>query len=130
MTLTFEPQRVAPQGTLVEAARLPTSSSLRVYFRAPLDAAGLTTVIMKVMVTNNPSQLLLLGFPITFLALDRGTIPLKDVFDRWMNEQWHRAYFRAMVQIAKSSYIGEEVVTESLNQRFQLLSQRIWDPVA
>ena len=48
----------------------------------------------------------------------------------WMHDQWHRTHFHAMVQIAKSSYIGEEVVTESLNQRFQRLSQRIWDPVA
>ena len=45
LTLTFEPQRVVPQGTLVEAPRLPTASSLRVHFRAPLDANGLTAAV-------------------------------------------------------------------------------------
>ena len=130
LTLTFEPRRSVPQGTLVDAATLPAASSLRVYFRAPQDANGLSAAVTKDVVTNNPAQLLLLGFPITFMALDRSVIPLKDIFDVWIRDQWHHAYFKAMVQIARSSYIGEEVVTESLNQRFQRLSQRVWDPVA
>jgi hypothetical protein len=40
LTLTFSPQQVTPGGAIIQRARLPTATSLRVYFSAPQNPAG------------------------------------------------------------------------------------------
>ena len=70
-----------------------------------------------------------LGVDISFMAIKHGHIPLKDVFDAWIEDCWNQVYFMAMAQIAKTMYIGEEVATDTQKQRFHNLSQRKYDRV-
>ena len=56
------------------------------------------------------------------MAIKHGQIPLKDVFDAWIEDRWNNVLFMAMAQIAKTMYIGEEIVTDTLKQRFHNLS--------
>ena len=44
LTMTFQPQRIIPQGDMIDENKLPAASSLRVYFRAPLNGAGKWTL--------------------------------------------------------------------------------------
>ena len=129
VSLTFNPQQVIPQGTMVEAAQLPTASQLRIYFRAPQNAGGgLLNAITKDMLLNHTTDIFrLVGVP-SFLAIKHGQIPNKDVYDAWIEDQCNQAYFAAMKQIAQKIYIGEEVATDTLRQRFLKLSQRKYNP--
>jgi hypothetical protein len=62
------------------------------------------------------------------MAICTGTIPLKDVYDNWIRDQIHRAYFQGMTMVIRATYIGQEIATENLSQRFHKLSQRNYDP--
>ena len=114
---------------MVEAAQLPTASQLRIYFRAPQNAGGgLLNAITKDMLLNHTTDIFrLVGVP-SFLAIKHGQIPTKDVYDAWIEDQCNQAYFAAMKQIAQKIYIGEEVATDTLRQRFLKLSQRKYNP--
>jgi hypothetical protein len=69
-------------------------------------------------------------FPqLSIMGLKSGAIPLKDTFDVWQQEQISHAYFNAMKMIARCTYIGSEVATENLSQRFHKLLQRKWNPI-
>ena len=58
LTMTFEPQGIIPQGDMIDAAKLPAGSSLRVYLRAPANAGGgLLNAISKAMLVNTPEQI-------------------------------------------------------------------------
>jgi hypothetical protein len=46
-----------------------------------------------------------------------------------MSEQIHKTYFYAMGQIAHKMFIGTEIATDTLKQRFHKLSQRRWNNV-
>ena len=131
LTLTLDPRRIIPQGTMVDAAALPHATTLRIYFRAPQNAAGgLLNAVTKDMLTQSPADILRVqGMPV-FLAVDRGTLPVREAFDRWILDQRNHIYFEAMVQIARKSYIGTEVITETLQHRIRAVNQREWDPIA
>ena len=119
VSLTFNPQQVIPQGTMVEAAQLPAASQLRIYFHAPQNAGGgLLNAITKDMLLNHTTDIFWLGGVPTFLAVKHGQIPTKDVYDAWIEDQCNQAYFATMKQIAQKIYIGEEVATDTLRQRF------------
>jgi hypothetical protein len=94
-----------------------------------LDANGLHANLTKDMLVNNPSQIFLTFVNLVFTSVKHGLIPMKDVFDAWLSEQTHKTYFYAMGQIAFKMFIGAEVATDSLKQRFHKLSQRRWNPV-
>ena len=85
--------------------------------------------ITKDLLLNNTSNLLRLGVDISFMTIKNGRIQLKDGFNEWIEDRWNQVYFMAMAQIAKAMYIGEEVATDTLTQRFHGLSQRKYDPV-
>ena len=133
MTLTFNPRQATPQGTLITANELPQSSMIRVYIRAPLNNAvaggGLLNAITKDLLVNNTANVFRLGVQITVMAVKQGGLPFKDVFDHWLDERCNEVYFSGMKQVAKKMYIGTEVATDTLKQRFHGLSQRKYDPV-
>jgi len=56
-------------------------------------------------------------------------LPSKEIFVEWHDEHCNEVYFSGMKQIAKNSYVGVEVATETLRQRFHNLSQRKFNPV-
>ena len=60
--------------------------------------------------------------------MKHGQIPTKDVYDAWIKDQCNQAYFAAMKQITQKIYIGEEVATDTLRQRFLKLGQRKYNP--
>ena len=64
------------------------------------------------------------------MSLKNGQIPLRDNFDAWLTEQINRTYFFGMAQIARTVYIGRDIATETLKQRFHRLSQKKWDHYA
>ena len=101
---------------MVNAAHLPAASQTCIYFRAPQNAAGggLLNAITKNILTTQPENIFQLVNRPPFLAVKQGHIPLKDVFDAWLQEQLNHAYFFAMKQIGKHLYIGQEIPTESL----------------
>ena len=130
VTLTFDPRRITPQGTnLIRANQLPTSSQIVAYFRVPQDAGGVHANITRDMIENHPEQILGIFPDIVFMAISRGTTPLTNTFDTWMNDQWNHVIFESAVQLATKQYVGAEVATESLRQRLNRLNQREWDPV-
>ena len=132
LTITFAPRHVVPLGGMIEARLLPDASTLRVYIRAPLNAigvgGGLLNAIDKNMLINQPGNIFRLAGAQTILAIKHGQIPLKDVFDAWMDERLNEAYFKGMAQVATVIYIGEEVATDTLKQRFHGLGQRRYNP--
>ena len=126
MTLTFHPQQILPDGNLVERASLPSESTMRIYFRAPLQGGGLSNAVTKAMVTANPDQIFRVfpgGLP-QFMGIKQGNLPQPEVFNEWMNERFNQVLFSAMKQIAYKAYIGEDVATDTLKQRFHKLGQR------
>jgi hypothetical protein len=52
MTLTYSPQNAVANGSMVDVANLPEAASIRIYFRAPLDANGLHANRTKDMLTT------------------------------------------------------------------------------
>jgi hypothetical protein len=118
MTLTYSPQNAVANGTMVDVATLPEAASIQIYFRAPLDPNGLHANLTKDMLTNNPAQIFLTFVNVVFTSIKHGQIPMKDVFDSCMSEQVHKTYFYAMGQIAFKMFIGAEVATDTLKQRF------------
>ena len=131
LTFTINPRAITPRGAMVDAAKLPEQSSLRVYIRTPLNVVGrgMLVTITKDMLVNDATTILRLGVDISFMAIKHGRIPLKDVFDEWIEDRWNQVYVMAMAQIAKTMCIGEEVATDTLKQRFHSLSQRKYNPV-
>ena len=85
--------------------------------------------VTKNILTTQPENIFRLVNRPPFPAVKQGHIPLKDVFDAWLQEQLNHAYFFAMKQIGKHLYIGQEIPTESLRQRFHNLQQKRWNPV-
>ena len=57
--------------------------------------------ITKNLLLNSTTDLLRLGVDISFMAIKNGRIPLKDVFDEWIEDRWNEVYFFAMAQIVK-----------------------------
>ena len=72
--------------------------------------------ITKDIVFNDVTTLLQLGVPISFMAIKHGQIPLKDVFDAWIEDRWNNVLFMAKAQIAMTIYIGKEIATDTLKQ--------------
>jgi hypothetical protein len=132
MTLTFSPTAIIPNGDMVNATKLPEDSSIRIYMRAPMNPGaagnGLHNAITKDILTTNPVNILNMFGAVTFLALKTGQIPLRDHYDAWLREQFNQTYFSAMAQIALMVYIGRDIATETLKQRFHRLAQKKWDP--
>ena len=54
---------------------------------------------------------------------------MADVFDNWMDDRHNHTYFKAMTMIADNMYIGEEVATDTLRQRFHSLAQKKYNKV-
>jgi hypothetical protein len=129
MTLTYSPRDAVANGTMVNVVALPEAASIRIYFRAPLDANGLHANLTKDMLVNHPEQIFLTFVNTVFTSIRHGQIPMKDVFDAWMAEQINKTYFYAMGQIARKMFIGAEIATDALKQRFHKLSQRRWNNV-
>jgi hypothetical protein len=69
MTLTYSPQNVVANGTMVDVANLPEAASIRIYFCAHLDANGLHANLTKDMLTNNPAQIFLTFVNIVFTSI-------------------------------------------------------------
>jgi hypothetical protein len=129
MTLTYSPQNAVANGTMVDVANLPEAASVWINFRAPLDPNGLHANLTKDMLVNNPGQIFLTFVNTVFTSIKHGQIPMKDVFDAWMSEQIHKTYFYAMGQIARKMFIGAEIATDTIKQRFHKLSQWWWNHV-
>ena len=127
LTLTFAPQNAIANGRMVAVDQLPEAASIRIYMRAPTDDQGLHASITKAILTTTPAQILQMFVNSVFTAIKHGQIPMKDVFDSWMSEQIHQTYFAAMGQLAFKMFIGVEVATDTLKQRFHRLSQRRWN---
>jgi hypothetical protein len=130
LTVTFSPQNAFITGG-INAAQLPEPTTTRVFVRAPMDPAGglLAAVTRDMLMTN--TNTFVTNFPdIVFHAQKNGSVLTPDVFRDWMREQLHQAYFYGMEQIIQAIYIGRQVATETLSQRFHRLSQRKWDPIA
>ena len=108
---------------------MPVTTSTRVYCRAPQEpTGGLHNQITKAVLINTPDTILRLGLPIVFLGLKHGQIPLKDVFDTWMDNQHNHTLFKAVCQLANKTHIGQEIATDALKQRFHNLAQRGCNP--
>ena len=126
-TLTFNPQAVVAQGTVVDPRELPAATSLRIHFRAPQrPAGGLADDITKTILRDSTRDIFATHANVVLCAM-RNNYPVKDAFDTWIQDQWNHTWFSAMKQCAKKTYIGTEVPTDTLKQRFYRLNQRMWD---
>ena len=85
--------------------------------------------VTKDILVNNTANIFWLGVQLTVMAVKQGGLPFKDIFDQWLDERCNEVYFSGMKQVAKKMYIGTEVATDTLKQRFHGLSQRKYDPV-
>ena len=131
MTMTLDPQQITPNGTAVNANSLPPATSMTIYMRAPQQpgTGGLHNGITRNMVLTSPDQIFRVANQPDFLVLKSGNTPLQQHYQEWIREQRCRVYFFAMKQIARTHYIGEEVATDTLNQRFQNLSQKKYNTI-
>jgi hypothetical protein len=127
LTLTYAPQNAIANVTMVKVGELPEAASLRIYFRAPTDANSLHVSITKAILTTTPAQIFQLFVGTVFTAIKHGQILMKDVFNNLMSEQINKRYFYAMGQIAYKMFIGVEIASDTLKQRFHKLSQRRWN---
>ena len=80
------------------------------------------------MLRNSPGDIFRLVDRPQFLAVRQGLLPMHDVFQAWLTDQQNKTYFFAMKQIAHKLYIGAEVATETLKQRFNGVLQKGWNP--
>ena len=80
------------------------------------------------MLRNSPGDIFRLVDRPQFLAVRQGVLPMHDVFQAWLTDQQNKTYFFAMKQISHKLYIGAEVATETLKQRFHGVLQKRWNP--
>ena len=133
MTLTYSPRRATPTGNSIDRNNLPEASTVRVYIRAPQEpGGGLLNAITRDDVERNPDRVIrragVAGAPPVYHILKSGTVPLEDNFTDWMELNLDKTYFYASEMIATKNYIGDEVATDTLRQRFLKISQRKWNP--
>ena len=127
MTLSFDPRMLAPNGNMVVAANLPSTSTQRVYIRAPQAAAGGLANTVTLATLNAPVTLLLPvgGVAADLLMAERtGQVPMKENYDRWIEGRYDHVIFFAMKQISIKTYIGAEVATDNLQQRIYRVGQK------
>ena len=128
MTLEFSPRNCVINGGSINAALLPPTSTIRVYVSAPLQNGELNPTINKTLL-DNLKDLFGTFAGLQLHAMTPTNFPQPEIFNSWLTNKQHQAYFEGIAQMIQRKYIGDQINTETIAQRLHGIKQRDYDPV-